>query len=107
MTDTRVVRAFFGATSLIVTFALVLPLFLSVTRGSDEGSFTATPDRITLVRGAFVLDRLGNYPYPFMNVGVHGYPLVLLNVLLVAVLFLAISFGALALDRRLPGVRVG
>jgi len=220
MTDTRVARAFFGATSLIVTFALVLQLFLSVTRGADEGSFTATPDRIinffsyftvlsnvavaattgllavrlhrpsvlfrtlrldavvgiavtgvvfhlalaqlqeltrwdaladtllhtvspilavlgwvlfgprgmlsprivllaviapvawivyTLVRGALVLDRFGNhyYPYPFMDVGVHGYPVVLLNVTLVAVLFLTISFGALALDRRLPGLRVG
>jgi hypothetical protein len=42
-----------------------------------------------------------------MNVGVHGYPVVLLNVSLVAVLFLAVSFGALALDRRLPGPRVG
>jgi hypothetical protein len=62
-----------------------------------------------LVRGALVLDRFGNhyYPYPFMDVGVHGYPVVLLNVAIVAVLFLAVSFGALALDRRLPGVRVG
>ena len=42
-----------------------------------------------------------------MDVGVHGYPVVLLNVAIVAVLFLAVSFGALALDRRLPGVRVG
>ena len=220
MNDTRLARAFFGVTSLIVTFALVLQLFLSVTRGADEGSFTATPDRIinffsfftvlsnvavalttgllavrlhrpstlfralrldalvgiavtgvvfhlalaqlqeltrwdaladtllhtvspilavvgwllfgprgkltprivllaviapvvwivyTLVRGAFVVDRFGShyYPYPFMNVGVHGYPVVLLNVSLVALLFLAISFGALALDRRLPGTRVG
>jgi hypothetical protein len=219
MTDTRVARAFFGATSLIVTSGLVLQLYLSVTRGADEGSFTATPDRIvnffsfftvlsnvgvaattgllavrlhrpsalfrtlrldavvgiavtgvvfhlalaqlqeltrwdaladtllhtvspilavagwllfgprgrlsprivllaviapvvwivyTLIRGAVVRDRLGNhyYPYPFMNVGLHGYPVVLLNVSLVAVLFLAISFAALALDRRLPGVRV-
>lgn len=70
MNDTRVARAFFGATSLIVTFALVLQLYLSVTRGADEG------------------------------------PVVLLNVSLVAVLFLVISFGALALDRVLPGVRL-
>jgi hypothetical protein len=61
----------------------------------------------TLVRGANVEDRFGNdyYPYPFMNVQEHGYPVVLINVSIVAVLFLAISFGALALDRRLRGVR--
>ena len=60
-----------------------------------------------LVRGANVQDRFGNdyYPYPFMNVQEHGYPIVLVNVSIVAVLFLAISFGALALDRRLRGVR--
>lgn len=60
-----------------------------------------------LVRGALVEDRFGNdyYAYPFMNVQEHGYPVVLVNVALVALLFLAIAFGALALDRRLPGVR--
>ncbi len=59
------------------------------------------------MRGANVQDRFGNdyYAYPFMNVAEHGYPTVLLNCAVVAVLFLAISFGALALDRRLPGVR--
>ena len=58
-----------------------------------------------LVRGALVQDRFGNdyYPYPFMNVPEHGYPAVLVNVCLVAALFLAISFGALWLDRRLSG----
>jgi hypothetical protein len=63
-----------------------------------------------LVRGALVHDRFGNdyYAYPFMNVPQHGYPTVLANVSLVAILFLALSFGALALDRRLPDVtRVG
>ncbi len=61
----------------------------------------------TLIRGANVQDRFGNdyYPYPFMNVPVHGYPVVLINVSIVAVLFLAISFGALALDRRLRAAR--
>ena len=60
-----------------------------------------------LVRGELVQDRFGNdyYAYPFMNVPEHGYPVVLVNVSLVALLFLAISFGALALDRRLGGVR--
>jgi hypothetical protein len=217
MDDTRVARAFFAATSLIVTFGLVLQLFLSITAPNGDGSFESVPDRIVnffsfftvlsnvavaattglvairlhrpstlfrtlrldgvvaiavtgvvfhlvlaelqeltrwnaladgilhtispllavlgwvlfgprgalsprvvllaviapvawivyaLVRGAIVLDRSGNhyYPYPFMNVGVHGYPTVLLNVSLVAVLFLAVSFAALALDRHLPGV---
>jgi hypothetical protein len=59
-----------------------------------------------LVRGAIVQDRFGNdyYAYPFMNVPQHGYPVVLLNVSCVAVLFLVLSFGALALDRRLPNL---
>lgn len=34
------------ATSLIVTFGLVLQLWLSVTAGSGEGYFESTPDRI-------------------------------------------------------------
>jgi hypothetical protein len=61
----------------------------------------------TLVRGPLVQTRSGAdyYPYPFLNVPEHGYPVVLVNAALVAVLFLAISYGALALDRRLPGVR--
>lgn len=218
MNDTRLARAFFGATSLIITFGLVLQLWLSITGGIDDGSFASTPDRIVnffsfftvlsniavavttgllairihrpstlfgtlrldglvaiavtgvvfhlalaqlqeltrwyaladtilhtlspiltvlgwvvfgprgaltlrvvllgviapvawiayaLVRGALVTDRFGDsyYPYPFMDVGVHGYPVVLVNVTIVALLFLAISFGALALDRHLPGVR--
>jgi hypothetical protein len=51
----------------------------------------------TLVRGEFV----GFYPYPFVDVGLHGYARVLLNCLLVAVLFLALAAGATTLDRRL------
>lgn len=60
-----------------------------------------------LVRGVIVKDRFGNdyYPYPFMNVQEHGYAVVLVNVTIVAVLFLIISFGALAMDRHLRGVR--
>jgi hypothetical protein len=52
-------------------------------------------------------DRAGDayYPYPFMNVQDHGYPMVLVSSAMVALLFLAIAFGTLALDRRLPGVR--
>lgn len=218
MDDTRLARAFLGATSLVVTFGLILQLVLSVTAESGDGYFESTPDRIVnffsfftvlsnitvavttgmlavrldrrstffrtlrldglvaiavtgvvfhltlsdlqeltgwnaladgllhtaspiltvlgwlvfgprgmisrrvvllaviapvvwivyaLVRGANVQDRFGDdyYPYPFMNVQEHGYPIVLVNVSIVAVLFLAISFGALALDRRLRGVR--
>ncbi|GAA4537294.1 Pr6Pr family membrane protein [Pseudonocardia xishanensis] len=55
----------------------------------------------TLVRGA-VIDW---YPYPFVNVVAHGYLRVAVNCLVVAVLFLGLGFGALALDRRLPGLR--
>jgi hypothetical protein len=52
----------------------------------------------TLVRGPLAGDF---YPYPFLDVGEHGYPRVLLNALLVAVLFLGLAAGAHALDRFL------
>jgi hypothetical protein len=60
----------------------------------------------TLIRGALVEDRAGRnfYPYPFLDVVEHGYAVVLLNVLLVAALFFALALGALAADRRLPGI---
>lgn len=51
----------------------------------------------TLIRGAAD----GFYPYPFVDVSLHGYGQVLLNCLFVAVLFLALAAGATALDRRL------
>jgi hypothetical protein len=52
----------------------------------------------TLIRGA-VIDF---YPYPFVDVTAHGYPRVLVNCVLVAVLFVVIAGGALLLDRALP-----
>ncbi len=59
-----------------------------------------------LAYGAVVEDRNGDdyYAYPFMNVQVHGYAVALFRCALVALLFLGLSFGALALDRRLRGV---
>jgi hypothetical protein len=50
-----------------------------------------------LVRGAFV----SWYPYPFIDVGRHGYAVVLLNCAGVSALLLAFAWGALLLDRRL------
>jgi hypothetical protein len=55
----------------------------------------------TLVRGAFI----GWYPYPFVDVVALGYGRVAINCVVVAVLFLGLGFGALALDRKLPGIR--
>lgn len=52
-----------------------------------------------LVRGPLVG---GYYPYPFLDVGVHGYPRVLVTCALVAALFLGLAAGAHLLDRRLP-----
>jgi hypothetical protein len=57
----------------------------------------------TLVRGA-VIDW---YPYPFVDVVAHGYARIAINCLVVAVLFVGLGFGALALDRRLPGLSAG
>ncbi len=51
-----------------------------------------------LVRGPLVGDY---YPYPFLDVGDHGYPRVLLNSAAVALLFLGLAAGAHLLDRRL------
>ena len=39
MDDTRLARAFLGATSLVVTFGLILQLVLSVTAESGDGYF--------------------------------------------------------------------
>jgi len=52
----------------------------------------------TLVRGELV----EWYPYPFIDVNEHGYGVVLVNAVGVVVLLLALSFGAIWLDRRLP-----
>lgn len=218
MRDERSARLFFGATSAIVTFGLVLQLILAITKESGAGAFESTPARIVnffsfftvqsnilvavttgllarnldrrstvfrvlrldaviciavtgvvfhlalsslqeltgwdaladlilhtlspilcplgwllfgprgqltprvvklaviapvcwlgyaLAYGAVVEDRNGNdyYAYPFMNVEVHGYAVALLRCAVVAVLFLGLAFGALALDRRVSGVR--
>jgi hypothetical protein len=57
----------------------------------------------TLVRGAFV----SWYPYPFIDVGEHGYAVVLLNCAGIAVLMLVLACAAPLLDRRLtPAVPV-
>jgi hypothetical protein len=60
----------------------------------------------TLARGPFVQTVAGRdyYPYPFLDVQEHGYVPVLVNIALVAVVFLAVSAGAVGLDRHLPGV---
>ena len=52
----------------------------------------------TMLRGPVV----DWYPYPFMDVTDLGYGRVLLNLLVVAVLFVALALGAVAVDRRLP-----
>jgi hypothetical protein len=57
----------------------------------------------TLLRGA-VIDW---YPYPFVDVVAHGYARVAINSLVVALLFVGLGFGALGLDRRLPGLAAG
>jgi hypothetical protein len=51
----------------------------------------------TLVRGAFV----SWYPYPFIDVGEHGYAVVLLNCAGVSALMLAIAWATVVVDRRL------
>ncbi len=70
---------------------------------TDLGAFLVLPLGwlgYTLVRGAVV----DWYPYPFIDVTEHGYPIVLLNCVGVAALALVMFAGAVALDRRLSGV---
>lgn len=55
----------------------------------------------TLVRGAIV----DWYPYPFLDVNLHGYPQALVACAGVALLLLALTWAAIRLDPRLPGVR--
>ena len=45
------------------------------------------------------------YPYPFVDVGEHGYPVVLLNACGVIALLAALSALMLAIDGRLPGAQ--
>ena len=52
----------------------------------------------TLVRGEIV----DWYPYPFIDVGEHGYAVVLLTCVGISALMLVLALGAMWLDRRLP-----
>jgi hypothetical protein len=56
----------------------------------------------TLVRGAVV----SWYPYPFIDVGEHGYAVVLLNCAGVSALMLAIAWATVVVDRRLVSAPV-
>ncbi len=51
----------------------------------------------TFARGAVV----DEYPYPFLDVGRLGYPAVLLNAVVVAVLFVVLGLGLVAADKAL------
>ena len=71
-----------------------------VTR-SDVWAFLVVPVGwlvYTLIRGEIV----DWYPYPFLDVDLHGYGVALLNCAGVAVLMLLLAFGAMWLDRKLP-----
>lgn len=67
---------------------------------ADLGPFLVVPVfwlLYTLVRGAFV----DWYPYPFVDVGLHGYGVVALNSVGVSALMLGLALGAVWLDARL------
>jgi hypothetical protein len=55
----------------------------------------------TLVRGAFV----DWYPYPFIDVGEHGYGVVVLNALGISAFLVGLAFLAFAVDRGLASGR--
>jgi len=71
----------------------------------DLGGFLVIPVvwlAYTLVRGAFV----GWYPYPFVDVGVHGYGYVAVSGVLIGLLLLGLAAGCRWLDRHLPGAEI-
>jgi hypothetical protein len=71
-------------------------------------AYVAAYGLFTMVRGAIV--RHGDahfYPYPFMDAATHGYARVIVNLVLVAVVFFALAFGAHALDGWLTRRRMG
>jgi hypothetical protein len=78
----------FGPRGLATTRAAVLTVI-----------FPAAYLAVTLVRGPIV----HWYPYPFVDVTTHGYLTVAFNCVIVAVLFLAVAFGATRVDRWLDG----
>jgi hypothetical protein len=53
----------------------------------------------TLIRGPIV----DFYPYPFIDVRLHGYPRVVLNIALVGLLFVALGAATVWIDERLRG----
>lgn len=81
--------------------------------GEDLGPFLVLPLvwlAYTLVRGAFV----DWYPYPFVDVGEHGYGVVTLNAVGVAAFLVVLALAAVVVDRALsrdeatsPSVRPG
>lgn len=70
--------------SRLVTLALIFPLCWLA---------------FTLARGPIV----DFYPYPFLDVRDHGYPLVLLNCVIVGLLFVTLAVAFTAADRLLHG----
>jgi hypothetical protein len=82
----------------------VLGWLLTGPRGQTDRGIVAWSVVYPLLWVAFTLIRgegTGFYPYPFVDVGLHGYGTVLLNCLFVALLFLALAAGATLLDRRI------
>jgi hypothetical protein len=78
----------FGPRGLATTRAAVLTV-----------AFPAVYLTAMLVRGPIV----HWYPYPFVDVITHGYLTVAVNCVIVAVLFVAVAFGATRVDRWLDG----
>lgn len=50
---------------------------------------------------AVTLTGSGNYPYPFLDVNSLGWPMVLLNILGIAIGFLAVGYAGFAIDQKL------
>jgi hypothetical protein len=71
---------------------------------ADLGPFLVLPVvwlGYTLIRGAIV----HWYPYPFIDVSLHGYADVVVTCAAIAALMLGLAVVCVWLDRRLPGLR--
>lgn len=62
----------------------------------------------TLIRGTFPVANQTDdhwYPYPFLDVAVHGYPSTLINSVAILAFYVLLAAGVLGLDKVLPGPR--
>ena len=93
---------------VVVPVVAVVGWLLCGPRGLVDRQTVVLAALIPLAWCVFVLIRgpvVDFYPYPFIDVRLHGYARVFLNIGLVGLLFVALGAAAVWADRHLPGPR--